>query len=253
MELIRITHENIETEHICCAIASNKDCQVLSKKTWLKERLDEGLVFLKCNVRGKCFIEYIPAEYAWAPIEAEGYMYIDCLWVSGKFKGQGYSNLLLEECIRDSKEKGKKGLVIPSSKKKMGYLSDPKYMRYKGFETVDAADPYFELMYLPFDKNAEKPCFKSSVKENRENDMQKGFTIYYTSQCPFTAKYVPILEEMAKKRDVDFQAVHMVTREQAQNALVPFTAFSMFYEGEFITHEIQSEKKFEKMLAERGL
>lgn len=253
MELIRITHENIETEHICCAIASNKDCQVLSKKTWLKERLDEGLVFLKCNVRGKCFIEYIPAEYAWAPIEAEGYMYIDCLWVSGKFKGQGYSNLLLEECIRDSKEKGKKGLVILSSKKKMGYLSDPKYMRYKGFETVDAADPYFELMYLPFDKNAEKPCFKSSVKENRQNDMQKGFTIYYTSQCPFTAKYVPILEEMAKKRDVDFQAVHMVTREQAQNALVPFTAFSMFYEGEFITHEIQSEKKFEKMLAERGL
>lgn len=253
MELIRITHENIETEHICCAIASNKDCQVLSKKTWLKERLDEGLVFLKCNVRGKCFIEYIPAEYAWAPIEAEGYMYIDCLWVSGKFKGQGYSNLLLEECIRDSKEKGKKGLVILSSKKKMGYLSDPKYMRYKGFETVDAANPYFELMYLPFDKNAEKPCFKSSVKENRQNDMQKGFTIYYTSQCPFTAKYVPILEEMAKKRDVDFQAVHMVTREQAQNALVPFTAFSMFYEGEFITHEIQSEKKFEKMLAERGL
>lgn len=253
MELIRITHENIETEHICCAIASNKDCQVLSKKTWLKERLDEGLVFLKCNVRGKCFIEYIPAEYAWAPIEAEGYMYIDCLWVSGKFKGQGYSNLLLEECIRDSKEKGKKGLVILSSKKKMGYLSDPKYMRYKGFETVDAADPYFELMYLPFDKNAEKPCFKSSVKENRQNDMQKGFTIYYTSQCPFTAKYVPILEEMAKKRDVDFQAVHMVTREQAQNALVLFTAFSMFYEGEFITHEIQSEKKFEKMLAERGL
>lgn len=253
MELIRITHENIETEHICCAIASNKDCQVLSKKTWLKERLDEGLVFLKCNVRGKCFIEYIPAEYAWAPIEAEGYMYIDCLWVSGKFKGQGYSNLLLEECIRDSKEKGKKGLVILSSKKKMGYLSDPKYMRYKGFETVDAADPYFELMYLPFDKNAEKPCFKSSVKENRQNDMQKGFTIYYTSQCPFTAKYVPILEEMARKRDVDFQAVHMVTREQAQNALVPFTAFSMFYEGEFITHEIQSEKKFEKMLAERGL
>ena len=64
MELIRITHDNLETEHICCAIANNKDCQVLSKKAWLKERIDEGLVFLKGNVRGKCFIEYIPAEYA---------------------------------------------------------------------------------------------------------------------------------------------------------------------------------------------
>ena len=72
MELIKITHGNLEQEHICCAISNNKDIQVMTKKAWLKERLDEGLVFLKCNVRGKCFIEYIPAEYAWAPIEADG-------------------------------------------------------------------------------------------------------------------------------------------------------------------------------------
>ena len=56
MELIKITHDNLEQEHICCAISTNKDIQVMTKKAWLKERLDEGLVFLKCNVRGKCFI-----------------------------------------------------------------------------------------------------------------------------------------------------------------------------------------------------
>ena len=27
--------------------------------------------------RGKCFIEYLPAENAWNPIAADGYMYID--------------------------------------------------------------------------------------------------------------------------------------------------------------------------------
>lgn len=52
------------------------------------------------------FIEYVPAENAWAPIDAPGYMYIDCLWVSGQHKGHGYSNLLLNECIRDAKENG---------------------------------------------------------------------------------------------------------------------------------------------------
>ena len=51
----------------------------------------------------------MPAEKAWAPVEADGYMYINCLWVSGQFKGQGYSNLLLEECIRDSRGKGQAG------------------------------------------------------------------------------------------------------------------------------------------------
>ena len=72
MELVRVTKENLENEHICCAISNNKDVQVVSKKAWLSERFDEGLVFLKGNVRGKCFIEYIPAEFAWTPIEADG-------------------------------------------------------------------------------------------------------------------------------------------------------------------------------------
>ncbi|MDO5516970.1 MAG: YoaP domain-containing protein [Clostridium sp.] len=251
MELIKITHENLETEHICCAISNKKDCQVVSKKLWLKERLDEGLVFLKCNVRGKCFIEYIPAEYAWAPIEADEYMYIDCLWIAGQFKGQGYSNLLLEECIRDSKAKGKKGLVVLSSKKKAGFLSDPKYLKYKGFQIADIADPYFVLMYLPFNETKEKPHFKVNVKERGKEGVQSGFTLYYTNQCPFTAKYVPLLEEAAKRRNIDFQTVHIKTREQAQNAPSPFTTFSLFFNGDFITHEILSEKKFEKILEER--
>lgn len=32
MEIITVTKENLEEEHICCAIANNKDCQVMSKK-----------------------------------------------------------------------------------------------------------------------------------------------------------------------------------------------------------------------------
>lgn len=251
MELIKITHGNLEQEHICCAIANNKDIQVTAKKSWLKDRLDEGLVFLKCDVRGKCFIEYIPAEYAWIPIEADGYMYINCLWVAGQFKGQGYSNLLLNACIEDSKAKGKKGLVILSSKKKMGYLSDPKYMKYKGFETADTASPYFELMYLPFDKTSHKPCFKNALKKTE--GMQNGFTLYYTNQCPFTAKYVPLLEEMARLRKADFRIRHIQTKEEAQNAPTPFTTFSLFYNGRFVTHEILSEKKFEKILADQKM
>lgn len=67
---------------------------------------DDGLVFLKSTERGKCFIEYIPSENAWVPILAENYMYIDCFWVSGSFKGHGYSNDLLNSCIEDSKSKG---------------------------------------------------------------------------------------------------------------------------------------------------
>ena len=56
MEYIRVTNDNIEKEHICCAISNNKDIQVSSKKAWLQERFNEGLVFLKSKERGKCFM-----------------------------------------------------------------------------------------------------------------------------------------------------------------------------------------------------
>ena len=47
MEYIRVTKENLEKEHICCAISNNKDIQVSSKKAWLADRFDEVLCFLR--------------------------------------------------------------------------------------------------------------------------------------------------------------------------------------------------------------
>lgn len=243
MEYIKLTKENLETEHICCAISSNKDPQVLAKKAWLKDRLDEGLVFLKGNIRGKCFIEYIPSEYAWVPIQAKNYMHINCFWVSGSCKGNGYANELLARCIADAKEQGRNGLTVVSSAKKMSFLSDPKYLAYKGFLLADTAEPYFTLMYLPFGENAEVPQFKACAKTPKT--AQKGFALYYTSGCPYTAKYVPIIEQYATSKGIAFQSVLIDSVEKAQNAPTAWTNYALFYDGAYITNEILSEKKFQ--------
>lgn len=251
MHIITLTNENLEKEHICCAISNNNDCQVSSKKAWLKERFKDGLVFKKCDVRGKCFIEYIPAENAWCPIIADNYMYINCLWVSGQFKGQGYSNLLLDECIVDSKKKGKSGLVILSSKKKMPFLCDPKFLKYKGFKVADIAEPYYELLYLPFSDDASCPKVKEFVKHPTIDE--QGFVLYYAHQCPFTVKYVPLIEAVAKEKGVPFKAIRFETAGQAQNSPALFSSYSLFCNGDFVTNEILSERKYEKMIDERGL
>ena len=249
MEYVKVTKENIETEHICCAISNNKDVQVSSKKSWLSERFGEGLVFLKSAERGKCFIEYIPAENAWVPIEADGYTYIDCLWVSGSFKGHGYSNDLLDACVKDGREQGRKGLCILSSEKKKPFLADPKYLKYKGFTVCDEADNGIQLWYLPFDKNAEKPAFKPCAKHPRTDE--DGFILYYTYQCPFNAKYVPILEQTAKENGVKFKAVRLQSREEAQNAPTPVTTYALFYNGKYITNEQMNDAKFKKIILQQ--
>ena len=87
MEYIRVTKDNLEKEHICCAISKNSDVQVLSKKAWLADRFDEGLVFLKAAARGKCFIEYIPAENAWGPCQGRRIYVYQLLLDCGKSQG----------------------------------------------------------------------------------------------------------------------------------------------------------------------
>ena len=237
MEYIRVTMDNLEKEHICCAISNNKDVQVSSKKAWLADRFDEGLVFLKSVERGKCFIEYIPAENAWVPINADGYMYIDCLWVSGSFKGHGYSTDLLNACIEDSK--------LAAAKKKP-FLADPKFLKYKGFTVCDEADNGIQLWYLPFGKEADKPEFRECAKHSHIEE--KGYVLYYTSQCPFNAKYVPVLEQTAKENNIPFHAIHIESREEAQNAPTPITNYALFYDGEYITNEQMNDKKFLKLV-----
>ena len=246
MEYIRVTKENLEKEHICCAISNNKDVQVSSNKAWLADRFDEGLVFLRSVERGKCFIEYIPAENAWVPINADGYMYIDCLWVSGSFKGHGYSTDLLNACIENSNKKGKKGLCILAAAKKKPFLADPKFLKYKGFIVCDEADNGIQLWYLPFVMDADKPHFRECAKHPHIEET--GYVLYYTSQCPFNAKYVPVLEQTAKENDIPFHAIHIESREEAQSAPTPVTNYALFHDGEYITNEQMSDKKFLKLV-----
>lgn len=246
MNLKEVTLENIDSEHICCAITEKKgETCVSSKKAWLKARMKEGLKFVKLDVRGKVFIEYIPAEYAWCPIDAKNYMFINCFWVSGQYKGQGYANELLEYCIHDSKKQGKKGLVVLSSSKKKSFLSEPKYLKYKGFQIADSCDNDFELLYYPFSDETITPQFKECVKEK---DTDEGFALYYTNQCPHTDKYAPLLVEQAKEKGIEIKLIHIQSLEVAQNMPIPVTTYALFYNGKFLTNEVLSEKSFDKLL-----
>jgi ribosomal protein S18 acetylase RimI-like enzyme len=249
MAFITLTLENVDQEHICCAISDKKgETCVSSKKSWLTERIPEGLVFTKLDQRGKVFIEYIPAEKAWCPIEAPDYMYINCFWVSGQFKGQGYANQLLTLCMSDAKAKGKRGLCVLSSKKKMTFLSDPDYLKHKGFRVADTAAPYFDLLYLPFDDSAPVPRFKDCAREGRIDE--PGMVLYYTNQCPHTDKYAPLIHGIATAQGFNLTLHKIEKVEAAQAAPSPFTTYSFFSDGCFVTNEIFSEKKFEKYLEE---
>lgn len=101
-------------------------------------------------------------------------------------------------------------------------------------------------MYLPFDKDTLVPKFKESAKHPHiEED---GYVLYYTNQCPFNGKYVPIVEKTAKDNNIPFKSIHIETKEQAQEAPSPCTSYALFYNGNWITNEQLNDKKFLKMV-----
>ena len=104
-----------------------------------------------------------------------------------------------------------------------------------------------QLWYLPFAADAPLPEFKECARHPHIEE--KGYVLYYTSQCPFNAKYVPIVEEVAKENGVSFRAIHLQSKEEAQNAPTPVTTYALFYDGAYLTNEQMNDRKFLKLLS----
>lgn len=191
-DYINLTLENLDKEHLCCAISDKKhQLGVESKKTWLKERIKEGHVFRKLNAQGKVFIEYAPLETAWIPVTGDNYMYIYCLWVAGSFKDNGYGKELLEYAIKDAKEKNKDGICTITSKKKKPFISEKNFFEKYGFKVVDTIEEY-ELLSLNFNNTQNIPAFCNNSKKMKINN--RDLTIYYSNQCPFVVNCIKELE-----------------------------------------------------------
>ena len=245
---INLTIDNIDEEHICCAIGDPKHQNgVDAKKEWIKNKLKDGHVFRKLDARGKIFIEYEPLETAWVPISGKNYEYIYCLWVAGSFKDKGIGRELLEYAIKDSKEKGKSGICTLVSKKKKPFLGEKKFFEHFGFKVVDAIGEY-ELLSLEFEnrENIETPKFNESAKKMKIDT--KDFTIYYSNECPYVEYEVKELSDYATEKNIKLNFIKIDSLEKAKNAPCIFNNWANFYNGEFISNTILNANALEKLL-----
>lgn len=244
-EYINLNEENIDKEHICCAIGDPKHQEgVDKKKEWIKSKLKDGHVFRKLNARGKTFIEYEPVETAWVPITGKNYEYIYCLWVAGSFKGKGIGKELLEYAIKDAKEKNMNGLCTLTSKKKKPFIGDKKFFLHFGFEVVDEVGDY-ELLALKFN-NEGVPKFNDNARKMKIED--KDFTIYYSRECPYTLYEVKELTDYAKENNIKINFIKVDTLEKAKEVPCIFNNWANFYKGEFISNTILNANSFAKLI-----
>ncbi len=244
-EYINLDINNIDSEHICCAIGDPKHQDgVDKKKEWIKNKLKDGHVFRKLNARGKIFIEYEPVETAWVPVDGNNYEYIYCLWVAGSFKGKGIGKELLEYAINDAKSKKKSGICTVVTQKKKPFIGDKKFFEHFGFKVVDSINDY-ELMVLSFDDN-EVPKFRDNARKMAIDN--KDFTIFYTNECPYVEYEVKELTDYAKKNNIRLDFIKIDTLEKAKNAPCIINNWANFYQGKFISNTILNANAFAKII-----
>lgn len=251
MDFITVKKENIDTEHICCAF-SDKKCKdsYELKKQWLKKEFGNGYVFRRLNERAKVFIEYVPAEKAWVPVDAPNYLMINCFWVSGQYKGKGYAKALLQSAYDDAVNQGMDGLVTIVGKKKFHFMSDTKWLLRQGFVTIQELPSGFSLLVKKIRPEAPDPTFCESVIDG-ECPNKDGIVVYYSHRCPFTEYHIQnSLLETAQKRDLPLKIIHISSLEEARSAPSPATIFSLFYNGKFITTDVSvcMDSRFDKIV-----
>ena len=245
-DYINLTLENIEEEHLCCAISDKKHQKgVKSKKEWLEQRIPEGHIFRKLNAKGKVFIEYAPLEKSWCPVEGDNFMYIYCLWVAGSYKDNGYGKELLEYAIEDSKYKKKNGICTITSKKKKPYLAEKKFFEKYGFKVVDTIGEY-ELLSISF--GIDKPKFRETARKMEIES--KDLTIFYSNQCPFVVNCVKELEEYSRENSVRINFEKVDSLKKAKDIPCVFNNWANFKDGKFLSNTLLNKKMVEKLLKE---
>ena len=250
MNFIQLNQNNIANQHICCGF-SDKKCSAgyQMKKDWLSKEFEKGYVFRKGDVRHKVFIEYGPAEESWYPVDAAGYMMLGCFWVAGQYKGKGNGKALLEDCLKDTEHTN--GVAVLSSKKKMPFLSDARFLKMNGFEVCDTAPPFFELLVRKNKQDAPTPKFMPHIKKN-ELPGEKGLTVFYTNQCVFTNYYVNVeYQNISKEFNLPLEIIHIKSREEITKVPSAFPIHNVYLDGEFLTHEILTVKRFKKLMAKQ--
>lgn len=247
MNILKLTDKNIEDEHICCAI-SDKKCRggYQKKKEWLKSEFKNGYSFQRMDVRGKVFIEYVPIESSWLPLNGRNFMVINCFWVSGQFKGKGNGKTLLQQCLKDAETMD--GVVAISSDKKRPFMSDPKFLESQGFEIIDEAPPFFRLWGLKTNSKASYPEIKPTAKSGTCPD-KEGITAYYSNSCPFTDYYTnQLLREYARRKNVPLKINHIKSAKEGHKMPIPWIINSVFYKGELVTLEMKAERHLDRII-----
>ena len=242
--LEKVGPENLSDCGIGC-LTSTKNLGHGAKVEWLRKRFAEGLRFLLFRDgagRPLAFVEYVPGENAWRPVDAAGWLFVHCLWVFPRGqKVGGLGSRLVRACVDEARELRATGVAA--------MVSDGVWMAGKEvflrneFRQVAEADR-FQLVIHRLREGPE-PRFRD-LRANLSR--YRGLHVVYADQCPMLAKSVNDLTEMAAEHGLRLKVTVLRSARQAQNAPSYYGVFSLVWNGRLLSDHYVSKGRFKNLL-----
>jgi len=189
------------------------------RKRWLRGMAEKGLwiaVAVGADGERRGMIECVPVEWAAEPVDGEGSLFINCLWVLPRYSKAGVGTALMEYVItharNDGKARGAGGITVLAHEKDrwFGYFSymPAGFFRRFGFSEVDR-DGSRVLLHLDLG-GARRP---SLLHPGTRADVVGASTrhvveVLYSSQCPWSGWMIDGIRDHIAKLDVEVRLVN---------------------------------------------
>ncbi len=243
IEIVEVNSSNLKKYGFLCN-TNKKHAGYQSKYKWLMDQFKKGLIIriLQVDSNTQGYIEAIPGEHAWRPIDAEGYLFIQCLYTKAKkLRNLGYATQLLNSVEEYAKKCKMNGVVSITSEG--SWLTGKSLFLKNSYQEVEHFDR-FDLVVRQF-QEVSLPKFR-----NNEDQLQKysGLHLLYSAQCPYNVSVLPALQATADDLQIPLTLHEITTPEEAQHVPSLYGTFVLIHDGKIYADHYISKTRFRNIL-----
>ena len=243
--IIDVTAENVDDAGMYC-IKNKKSPGYHKKIAWFKSEINKGLkIKIIADEHGKQlgFIEFLPSELAWRPINIKNYYFIQCIVVFAKdVRKQQLATKLLAQCEMEARQNNKSGICTMTSDGP--WIANKTLFTKNGFELADQLGR-FELLHKTFLTESPAPKLNDWTKQQNK---YLGWNLIYADQCPWHEKSVADIKTSATNNGVQLNVIKIFKPQEAQNGPSGFGTYALIRDGELLADHYISKTRFENIL-----
>jgi hypothetical protein len=220
------------------------------KVEWLHRCFNDGLrFFLFRDGAGRPlgFLEYVPGEHAWRPVEARGWLFVHCLWVNPR--GRRIPELggrLIQACLDEARQT--RALGVAAMVSDGPWMAGQEIFLKNGFRRVGAADR-FQLVAHQL-RDGPEPRFRDLGGNAAQ---YRGLQVVYCAQCPMLPKSVHDLSETAAEQGLELKVTVLDSARAAQQAPSFYGVFGLLWNGRLLADHYVSKTRFQNLLRQEVL